>query len=64
MFLINYVYFSYYLSRADEVLGAKEFGFITIIDSFQVFLKRSMFGISIGTMASYGFVSSALSNIG
>ena len=64
LFLINYVDFSYYLLRVNRVLGGKESRFITIIDSFQVFLKRPMFGIGIGTMESYGFVSSALSNIG
>lgn len=37
LFLINYVDFSYYLLRINRVLGGKEFRFITIIDSFQVF---------------------------
>ena len=64
LFLINYVDFSYYLLRINRVLGGKEFRFITIVDNFQVFLKRPMFGIGIGTTESYGFVSSALSNIG
>lgn len=64
LFLINYVDFSYYLLRINRVLGGKESRFITIIDNFQVFLKRPMFGTGIGTTESFGFVSSALSNIG
>jgi len=64
LFLINYIDFSYYLLRINRVLEGKESRFITIIDNFQVFLKSPIFGTGIGTTESYGFVSSALSNIG
>lgn len=64
LFLINYIDFSYYLLRINRVLDNKESRFITIIDNFQVFLKSPIFGTGIGTTESFGFVSSALSNIG
>lgn len=64
LLLINYVDFNYYLLRINRVLDNKEPRFITIIDNFQVFLKSPVFGTGIGTTESYGFISSALSNIG
>lgn len=64
IFIMRYVDFSYYLYRINMVLDIKEYRFFTIIDNFQVFLKRPLMGTGIGTTESYGFVSSALSNVG
>ena len=64
IFIMRNVDFSYYLYRINMVLANKEFRFFTIFDNFQVFLKKPLIGIGIGTTMSYGFVSSALSNIG
>lgn len=64
IFIMRNVDFSYYLYRINVVLDNKEYRFFTIIENFQVFLKRPLMGVSIGTTMSYGFVSSALSNIG
>lgn len=64
IFIIGSVDFSYYLYRIDFVLANKEPRFLTIIDGFQIFLKKPLMGVGIGTTMSYGFVSSALSNIG
>ncbi len=64
IFIMRNVDFSYYLYRINLVLDNKEPRFLTIINSFQDFLKSPLMGVGIGTTMSYGFISSTLSNIG